>query len=370
MKNYLKRIDYKLLIAITILALFGILMIYSASSYSANKDYGDAFYYVKKQALALILGLITALLVSKINIELFKKYRYVVLGVSLVLLALVFIPGLGVESYGAKRWINLYFTSFQPSEIAKFGMVIFLAYYISEKDMRRFRNIIPAVLVGLSFCVLVILEPNMSITICLGLVMLIMLFIGGVKGKHFGIMAAPAALAVPALIMAEPYRIQRILAFIDPWASPRGEGYQLIQSYYALGSGGLFGVGLFNSRQKYLFLPFAESDFIFSVIGEELGLIGAIFVIALCAYIIYRGVVIAINSGDRYKTLLAAGIIAVFAVQTVLNIAVVIGAVPPTGLPMPLVSAGGSSLVSFMAAFGLLLNISKDRPGTLKASKP
>lgn len=370
MIEQIKRIDYKLLISCFCLSLFGLLMIYSASSYSAEINYCDAFFYVKKQAIALVIGLILATIASVIKLELLKKYRNVILGVSIILLALVFIPGLGVESYGAKRWINLGFTTFQPSEIAKFGMVIYLAFYLESKDMKKFKNIIPVLIIGLIFCALIMLEPNMSITMCVGLIMIIMLFVSGVRLKHFIILAIPIIIIIPLLIIMEPYRMQRILAFIDPWASPRGEGYQLIQSYYALGSGGLFGVGLFNSRQKFLFLPFAESDFIFAIIGEELGLIGAALLMLLCLYIIFRGVVIAINSGNRYNTLLAIGLISVFAVQVVLNIAVVIGAIPPTGLPMPFISAGGSSLVAFMVAIGLLINISRGRPSTLYTLKP
>ncbi|MGI6700916.1 MAG: putative lipid II flippase FtsW [Christensenellales bacterium] len=370
MLGFIKKIDYRLLAAVCALSLFGALMIYSASSYEAELNYSDSFFYVKKQIAAFFIGLILMFAAAKLNLDLLTKYRHVILIISLVLLSLVFIPGLGVEKYGSKRWINLGVTTFQPSEVAKFGMVVYLAAYLSGKDMRRFRNIIPVLIVGLMFCALIMLEPNMSITMCVGLTMIIMLFVGGVKIKHFMLLSLPLAAVIPVLIIAEPYRMQRILAFIDPWASPRGEGYQLIQSFYALGSGGLFGVGLFNSRQKLLFLPFAESDFIFSVIGEELGLIGAAGVMLLCLYIIYRGVVIAVNSGDRYKTILAAGLISVFAVQTVLNIAVVSGTVPPTGLPMPFVSAGGSSLVSFMVATGLLLNISYCRPSTLRAVKP
>lgn len=370
MLKTIRQYDYKLAIAVIVLSVFGVIMIYSASSYEGAINYGDAFFYVKKQIIALFLGIIAAIVFSQINIQGFRKYRYVILGVSLILLSLVFIPGLGIENYGAKRWINLKFTTFQPSEIAKFGMVIYFAAFMAEKDMKKFKNILPVLLIGLAFCVLIMLEPNMSITMCCGFIMIIMLFISGVRLKHFLVLSVPIAAVLPVLIIMEPYRMGRILAFIDPWASPRGEGYQLIQSYYALGSGGLFGVGLFNSRQKHLFLPFAESDFIFSIIGEELGLIGAGLVMLLCFYIIFRGIVIAYNAGDRYKTILAAGIISVFAVQTILNIAVVTGSVPPTGLPMPFISAGGSSLVAFMASIGLLLNISKGRNSTLSVLKP
>lgn len=370
MIEHIKRLDYRLLIAVIILSVFGIVMIYSASSYASELQYNDPLFFVKKQAVAFIAGLILLYIVTKLDLELLKKYRYVILGVSLILLGLVFIPGLGVENYGAKRWINLGFTTFQPSEISKFGMVIYLASYLEDKDMKKFKNIIPVLFVGVLFCILIMLEPNMSITMCVGLVMIIMLFISNVQMKHFAILALPIMVIIPLLIIMEPYRMLRILAFIDPWASPKDEGYQLIQSYYALGSGGLFGVGLFNSRQKFLFLPFAESDFIFAIIGEELGLIGAMLVMMLCLYIIYRGVVIAINSGDRYRTILAGGLISVFTVQTVLNIAVVTGSIPPTGLPMPFISAGGSSLVSFMVSIGVLLNISNGRPDTLYIRKP
>lgn len=370
MINHIKQLDYKLLISIIILSVFGIVMIYSASSYSANLQYGDSFFYVKKQVIALVVGIVFAILASYLKLDYLIKYKMVILIVSIVLLALVFIPGLGVEKYGAKRWINLGFATIQPSEIAKFGMVIYLAGYLKDKDMKCFKNILPVIFVGVIFCILIMLEPNMSITMCIGIILIIMLFVSGVLPKHFLILSIPVILTLPLLIIMEPYRIKRILAFIDPWASPKGEGYQLIQSYYALGSGGLFGVGLFNSRQKYLFLPFAESDFIFAIIGEELGLIGAGLVMALCLYIIYRGIVIAINSDNRYKTLLSAGIISVFATQVALNIAVVTGSIPPTGLPMPFVSAAGSSLISFMTAMGLLLNISKGRPRTLRAPKP
>lgn len=295
-----------------------------------------------------------------VNLDNLPKYKWIVLGISLLLLALVFIPGFGVESYGAKRWLNLGFFTIQPSEYSKFGLVIFLSAYMCNRSMDKFKNVLPALAAGLAMCVLIILEPNMSITLCVGATLFALLFLGGVKVKHFLLMAAPALLAIPALIIAEPYRLKRLAAFLDPWSSPQGEGYQLIQSYYALGSGGWFGVGLFNSRQKYLFLPFSKSDFILSVIGEELGVIGCLFLIALFCVLIYRGFRAAANARTRFRAYLAAGVTLVIAIQTVINIAVVCGAVPPTGLPLPYISAGGSSVVAFMAASGALLNISAD----------
>ena len=198
----------------------------------------------------------------------------------------------------------------------------------------------------------------MSITMCMAMLMIIMLYLGGMKWKYFMLMLVPIVVAVPLLIVIEPYRLQRLLAFIDPWASPKDEGYQLIQSLYALGSGGWFGVGIFNSRQKYRFLPFAESDFVFSVIGEETGLFGCLVVFALYAVVIVRGVRIAANSKDKFTCYLAGGISAVVAVQSLLNFAVVTGSIPPTGLPLPFISYGGTSLVVFLAAMGILLNLS------------
>lgn len=251
----------------------------------------------------------------------------------------------------------------QPSEIAKFSYVLFCAVYMSKTDTGKLRYCILPIAVGVVFCGLIIAEPNMSITMCMAMLMIIMLYLGGMKWKYFLLMLIPIALAVPVLIFIEPYRLQRLLAFLDPWASPKDEGYQLIQSLYALGSGGWFGVGLFNSRQKYRFLPFAESDFVFSVIGEETGLFGCLFVFALYALVILRGVRIAVNGRDKFSCYLAGGISAVIAVQSLINFAVVTGSIPPTGLPLPFMSYGGTSLVVFMSAIGILLNLSSKTYG-------
>ena len=364
----MKRIDWKLATLVIVLSLFGIIMIYSASSYSALKDYGDAFFYVKKQVLAFFLGIIVMFALIFVNIEKIKRFAVPVYAVSMLLLALVFVPGLGVESYGAKRWLDLGFFTLQPSEYSKFGLVIFLAAFMSSRDITKLKNLALALACGLAMSALIIAEPNMSITVCVGAVLIIMLFVGGMKTRHLAALALPAAAAVPVMIIAEPYRLKRLAAFIDPWKNPLGEGYQLIQSYYALGSGGFFGVGLFNSRQKYLFLPFAESDFILSVIGEELGYAGCLLLFALFAALIYLGYAAAVRADTPFKCYLAAGITSVIAVQTLVNAAVVSGAIPPTGLPLPFISAGGSSLVAFMAACGLLLNVSA-RGATHKQEK-
>lgn len=350
-----------LVAAVCGLVLFGIIMVYSASSYNAEVNYGNEYYYMYKQIIGAILGFSAMFVLSVIDYHILIKFRYTILAISYVLLVLVFIPGIGVENYGAKRWINLPFFTIQASEIAKFGFIVFSAAYMAKnyKKMNTFLGILPVLAVGASMCVLIILEPNMSITMCVIMLMFAMLFVGGARIKHFVLMAVPVVLLVPVLIVLEPYRLDRLMAFLNPWESPLEEGYQLIQSFYALGSGGLFGVGLFNSRQKYLFLPFSESDFIFSVIGEELGYFGCAAVIAVYVVIIWRAVRIAKNSNDRFGCYLSAGIAALIAVQTLINIAVVSGSIPPTGLPLPFVSAGSSSLIVFCASVGVLLSVER-----------
>ena len=356
--EYKKR-NLVLILLTTALSLLGLVMIYSASSYAAERNFGDAFYYVKKQAIALFVGVAAMFGVSKVDPSVIKKLRYAILAVSFVLLGVIFLPGVGVVSYGARRWIDLGFMTMQPSEVAKFGYVIFAASYLSENGVDSFKRMIVVLLPGVAMCVLIMLEPNMSITMCVFCVMLFMLLVGGISMKKLLIFLIPAFLLVPALILLEPYRLKRLMAFLDPWASPKAEGYQLIQSYYALCRGGLFGVGLFSSRQKYLFLPFAESDFIFSIIGEELGLAGAILTMLLFFALIYYGFITAAKARTRFEALLAAGITSLIAIQTAVNLAVVTGCIPPTGLPLPFVSAGGSSLVSFMSAVGVLLSVNK-----------
>ena len=344
-----------------VLVIFGVVMVFSASSYSADANYGSPYYFLIKQIIGVILGTLALILTANINYKLYIKYKWVALGAGFLLLILVFIPGIGVENYGANRWIGLPGFTVQASEIAKFCFIIFAAAHLSEnyQKVKTAKGIFPVIMAGGLMCLLILLEPNMSITICLGLVMLIMLFLGGITWKHFMLLLIPAALLVPILIFIEPYRLDRLMAFVDPWANPQGEGYQLIQSLYSLGAGGLFGVGLFNSVQKYLFLPFAESDFIFAIIGEELGLFGSVIILGIFLALVVCGIKIAINSKDRFGCYLAAGITSLIAVQVVVNVAVVTGSIPPTGLPLPFISAGSSSIIVLMACIGILLNINK-----------
>jgi cell division protein FtsW len=340
---------------------FGCLMVYSASSYSAKYHYGNEYFFLFKQLFGVALGLAALVTFSLVDYHILKKFRYWILGACVVMLVLVFVPGFGVQSYGANRWINLFGVSIQPSEITKFALVLFLASYCSENHdkIKSFKKLLPPLCVAALLCALVIIEPSMSVTMCLAFITFFMLVIGGMTKKHTLIFSSIAVAAVPALILAEPYRLKRLFAFLNPWASPQGEGFQLIQSLYSLGNGGWFGVGLFCSRQKYLFLPFAESDFIFSIIGEELGFFGALVLLAVYAALVLCLFKVGLGAKDRFGCLLACGVGIVIAVQTLLNIAVVTGSIPPTGLPLPFISSGGTSVAVFMAGVGVAISVSR-----------
>ena len=352
--------DVSLLVAVVALALIGTVFIYSASNYTAEKNYGDAFFFVKKQLVGVSLGAAVMIFTANFDYVKLKKLSIPLAAVTVILLSLVFVPGIGVENYGAKRWIGFGAFTLQPSEIAKLSLILFGAAYFSAKPERAksFAGILPVLLYGLILCGLIITEPNMSITVCVALLTLTVVFAAGAKIKHLLCLVLPALAFGVALIFAEPYRLKRLAAFIDPWANPKGEGYQLLQSLYALGSGGWFGVGLFKSRQKYSFLPFAESDFILSVIGEETGFIGLLFFFGLMGFIIFKGIRAAGRAKDVFGFILAVGITMIFGIQAVVNALVVTGSIPPTGLPLPLVSSGNTSIIIFMAEFGIVYNVS------------
>ncbi len=359
-----KEINFKLIFCVIILCCFGLVMQYSASRYNAFKETGDSLFYVKKQLIAFAVGIVALVSATKVNTEFYKKIKWYLLVVSIILLAIIFIPVLGVEKYGARRWLNLGLFTIQPSEFSKFGLIFFLAGYIHDHKLDKVRNLIIPLITTAIICVLIMLEPNMSITMLVGLSVLIMLVCGGIKARYIFALAVPVMILVAVLIFAEPYRVKRILAFINPWESSQDEGFQLIQSFYALSGGGVFGVGLFNSRQKYTFLPFAESDFIFSIIGEELGFVGSVLLIMLFIYVVFLGVKVAMSAKNVYSSLLAVGITSIIACQTLLNVAVVTGSIPPTGLPLPFISNGGSSLVVFLYAVGVLVRIGKESNDT------
>lgn len=352
-----------LLIPITasLLAIVGVLFIYSASSYNALIDYGDAFYYVKKQAIAVAFGIIVMLAVSLIDYTRLRKWGLPLLIVSGIMLVLVFVPGVSVEKYGAKRWIGVGGFTVQPSEIAKFAYILFCADYISKnkEKVRELKGVLPIIISDIILCVLIILEPNMSVTVCFAVLMIGFVYLSGLKTKYFIMLLAPALVLGVALVLVEPYRLSRLSAFLDPWASPKGEGYQLIQSLYALGSGGLFGVGLGNSRQKLKFLPFSESDFILSVIGEETGFFGVLILFLAVLLLVFMCIDTALKCDDLFGRYFALGVALIYSVQVAVNALVVSGSIPPTGIPLPLISSGSTSIVAYMAAFGAVYGISK-----------
>lgn len=347
------------LFLVILISVLGIVFIYSASNYVAEKDYGNKFYFVRKQLVGLVIGIGFMIFCLKFDYQILKRGGIWYYVFSMVLLALVFVPIFSVEVYGAKRWIRLVFFTIQPSEIAKFCYIIFVAGYFGKDPdrARSLKSIILPVLLGVLMCLMIILEPNMSITMCVAMLMIGLLFAVGVKKRFMLMLIVPVILAVPLLIIIEPYRLNRLSAFLNPWSSPKGEGYQLIQSLYALGSGGWFGVGLFNSRQKFKFLPFAESDFILSVIGEELGFLGVCVLFLAFALLIVFGFITAKNTKSVFSFVLVVGITLIYAIQVFINALVVTGSIPPTGLPLPLISSGNTSLVMYLGAFGLMINI-------------
>ncbi len=377
MKNLSKksRIYGDLLIPVltALLAGFGVVAVYSASCYNAEVQYGDSFYFMKKQLIGFVLGLGAMIGLGFFNYQKLKgkRVRWVCYLLPVVMLALVFVPGVGKSNYGATRWIGVGPITVQPSELAKYGFIVFASAYMSERmgNMRTFKGVLPVLIAGGAVCGLIIIEPNMSVTMCVGALMLCMLFLGGMKWRHFLWIFLPALIAVPVLIAIEPYRLLRLSAFLDPWASPKEEGYQLIQSLYALGNGGWFGTGLFKSRQKYRFLPFSESDFILAIIGEELGFVGVLLLFLISAILIWRGVRTAARANDFFSFLMAAGITCVYAIQTVINGLVVSGAIPPTGIPLPLISSGNTSLVITMSSMGILYAISRKNAADRQAGR-
>ena len=353
--------DVFLVCAVVLLTVIGTVFIYSASSYSAKATYKDSFYFVKKQVIGIALGLAGMIAAGVFDYKKITKAAIFIEIAAPLLLAAIFIPGVGVENYGAKRWIGLGPITFQPSETAKFALIVFAAKYVSDnpEKARTLKGSLPVLLYGGLLCGLIIIEPNMSITVCVALLMLAILLASGMKLKYFLFILIPAIIGAIGLILIEPYRLNRLSAFLNPWASPKGEGYQLLQSLYALGSGGWFGTGIFGSRQKYAFLPFSESDFILSIIGEETGFIGLIAFFTLIGFIVFRGLKIAAGAKDLFGYLLATGITLIFGIQVVINALVVSGSIPPTGLPLPLVSSGNTSIIIFMTEFGILYNISR-----------
>ncbi len=356
-----KNIDYTFLAVVIMLLAYGLIMMFSASSATAHYRMDDTFYFIKRQALWAVIGLAGMYVVSKIPYKVYYKLALPLLGIAGVLLLLVLTP-LGVESNGAQRWLGFGSFTFQPSEIAKFAIIIFLAKSLSDnKDMlEKFWSgfVIYLGVVGI-IAGLVLLEPHMSGAMIIAGIGLVMLFAAGAKLSHIFALLPVGALGVAAMIIAAPYRMKRFTAFLDPFADPLETGFQAVQSLYAIGSGGLFGLGLGQSRQKFLYLPEPQNDFIFSIICEELGFFGALLVIILFAVLIWKGIQIAINAPDAFSSLLVTGITAMIGIQVVLNIAVVTSSIPNTGVPLPFFSYGGTSLCFVLCGMGIILNVTR-----------
>lgn len=359
-----KQIDFTMLITIIILLCIGLVMVASASSYYALSTFKDSNYFLTRQLLLGIAGVISMIIISKIDYRVYKKWSYLFFGVALALLIAVLIPGVGQQRNGATRWLGFGMLQFQPSEIMKIALVLAISTYIAMnyKKMKTIKGyLVPAIMLG-AVVVVMFLQNHMSGTLVMIVATASIIFVSGIKinWKLFIVGALLAIIAVSVFIMAEDFRRDRILAFLNPEEDIRGDNWQSAQSLYAIGSGGIFGRGLGQSRQKYLWLPEAQNDFIFSVLGEELGLVGTSIVLGLFGFFIFRGYKIAMTCKDMYGSLIATGITSIFALQILVNIAVVTCSMPVTGMPLPFFSYGGTALFINLCTMGILLNISKN----------
>lgn len=370
-KDTKNNLDFGMLITIIILLCAGIVMVASASSYYALSNYNNSNYFLVRQLFFGIIGFIFMIIISNIDYKRYKKWGYLFYIICLVLLVLVLTP-LGQTRNGAKRWLGFGALVFQPSEIMKIGLVIGMSTYLSlnYKKLTSFKGYIIPILMLLLVVIVMFMQKHLSGTIVMFVAACSIIFVSGIKVKAryiiAGIIAAVAMLAVfifmPSGDSTESsgsFRLDRIVSFLNPEEDIKGGNWQAAQSLYAIGSGGIFGRGLGQSRQKYLWLPEAQNDFIFSVLGEELGLVGTVTVLALFSFFIYRGYRIAITAKDMYGSLLATGITSAFALQILVNIAVVTCTVPVTGMPLPFFSYGGTALFINLCAMGILLNISR-----------
>ena len=355
-------IDFTLIITIFLLLSIGLIMLLSASSPSALSESGNSYSYFSRQLIFAILGIIAMMIISKIDYRFYQKFYKHAWWIALILLALVLVAGRTVN--GAKRWIYVTETlSIQPSELVKMLMIIFYAGILvkNRDELNKYgKGFIKHVLLLAPIIGLLLLEPHFSASIVIIGICSIMMIIAGCKFWHF--LATGLAVGVPAivaLVAFSPYRLQRVITFLDPWKDATGDGWQVIQSLYAIGSGGLFGVGLGESKQKFLYIPEPHNDFIFSILGEELGFIGCAIVLILFAIFIWRGILIAMKAPDMFGSLLAIGITALVGIQVIINVAVVTSSMPATGMPLPFFSYGGTALFILLCEMGVLLNISR-----------
>ncbi|OGW83109.1 MAG: cell division protein FtsW [Omnitrophica bacterium RIFCSPLOWO2_01_FULL_45_10] len=358
----MRSIRSSIFLTVAILLSIGVVMIYSASSIYAYEKMGDSLYFLKRHLAYLAIGIVVMFAAMTVDINLLKRLSRPILLISLFLLILVLVPHVGKETAGARRWFKFAFLSFQPSEFAKFAVILYTADMISRKGrlMKSFLfGYVPAVFVLGTFVGLILLEPDMGTAITISIIVMMMLFAAGVKKSHIFTSFLAALPAVYLLLFSVPYRRKRITAFLNPWADRKGAGFQIIQSFIALGSGGLFGVGLGQSRQKLFFLPASHTDFIFSIIGEELGLLGTASVVILFIIFVWQGMKIVFNSYGPFERSLSLGIVSLITLEAIVNIGVTCGALPTKGLPLPFISYGGSGLVFRLMGIGLLLNAGK-----------
>ena len=355
------QLDYILVITILLLFAIGLVMVLSASSPTALAEDGNSYTYFSKQAILGIIGIVIMFFLSKIDYRIYQKFYKFAYILSLGLLVMVLL--VGRELNGATRWIYLTETfSFQPSEIVKICMIIFYAGFL-VKNKKNIDKLGKGTLVSLGLLIpilgLLYLQPHYSSLAVIGMVSIIIMLVAGIKIKH---MAGLSFIGLPVaigLMLADKYRVTRVITFLDPWKDITGDGWQIIQSLYAIGSGGIFGVGLGGSKQKYSYIPEAHNDFIFSIIGEELGFVGCTIILILFGILIWRGIIIAMKAPDTFGSLVAIGLTSLIAVQVIINIAVVTSSMPVTGMPLPFFSYGGTALTILLASMGILLNISR-----------
>lgn len=356
------KMDIILFLAVLFISIFGVIMIYSASYVWAEYKFNDPFKFLKNQALFLIIGLVLLYFISKIDyMYYFKKANFFLIS-CFILLILVLIPGIGTVRNGSRSWFGIGSFGIQPSEFMKLSLIIFTAKYlcIKEKDLKDIKKgVLPILGIILLVFGLIMLQPDFGTGVILVMSIIGMLFIGGVDFTFFFKLGVVGIISIIILILSAPYRLKRILSFLNPWKDPLGSGFQIIQSLYAIGPGGLFGMGLGNSRQKHFYLPEPQTDFIFSIISEEFGFMGIIIVATLFLIIIIRGITIAKKSRDLFSKYICFGITFGIAFQTILNLMVVVGLIPVTGVTLPFLSYGGSSLLISMVSMGIVLNISR-----------
>jgi cell division protein FtsW len=355
------QIDKWLFSATIGLALFGVVMVYSASAVIALQENHSQFHYVIKQGVWTMLGFAAMFAAMRFDYQRLNR-RWIVFGFLLVTVLLLCAVFAFSPINGARRWIKLAGFSAQPSEVAKLSLVIFLAYFLDRRAGQEesfWKTFLPCMIVLGVLAALVVKEPDLGTALMLAIICMAVCFSAGVRPRHIVYAAVPGLLYVAKMVIFTPFRLRRMATFIDPWADQQGSGYQVVQSLIAVGSGGTHGLGFAQGRQKLLFLPFAHSDFIYAVVGEELGLVGALIIVFVFAIFLWRGMRAALRAPDRFGMLLGVGIVVGIVAQALLNISVVLALLPTKGIPLPLISYGGSSLVPTLAGIGILLNISQ-----------